>query len=89
VALTGISKISPAFAEGAKNANSSTRFKPKNFSTSETNGPTHSNESSVFFTYPIAIELADEATLISSEAAIGSADMIVKASALEKELLLN
>jgi hypothetical protein len=43
----------------------------------------------VFLTNPMAIELADDAALISSEAAIGSADMIGKASALEKELLLN
>jgi hypothetical protein len=89
VALTGISKISPALAVGAKKASSSTRFNPKNFSISETSGPTHSNTSSEFFTYPIAIELADVAALISSEEAIGSADMIGKASALEKELLLN
>jgi hypothetical protein len=62
---------------------------PKNFSISATKGPTHSNESSEFFTYPTAIELADDAAFISSGAAIGSADMIGKASALEKELLLN
>jgi hypothetical protein len=43
----------------------------------------------VFLTNPMAIELADDAALISSEAAIGSADRIGKASALEKELLLN
>jgi hypothetical protein len=56
---------------------------------SATNGPTNSYESSGFFTNPTAIELADEAAFISSGAAIGSADMISKASALEKELLLN
>jgi hypothetical protein len=56
---------------------------------SATNGPTNSYESSGFFINPIAIELADDAALISNEAAIGSADMIGKASALEKELLLN
>jgi hypothetical protein len=43
----------------------------------------------MFLTYPTAIELADEAALISSGATIGSADMIDKASALETELLLN
>jgi hypothetical protein len=39
--------------------------------------------------YPSAIESADVAALISSGAWIGSADMIGKASALEKDLLLN
>ena len=38
---------------------------------------------------PRAIELAEDAALISSGAAIGRADRIGKASALEKELLLN
>jgi hypothetical protein len=89
VALTGISKISPAFAVGPKKVNSSRRFSPKTFSISAINDPTKTNESSGFLINPTAIELADEAAFISSGAAIGNADMIGKASALEKELLLN
>jgi hypothetical protein len=62
---------------------------PKKLSISFTSGPTNSNESSEFLMNPRAIELAEDAALISSGAAIGRADMIGKASALEKELLLN
>jgi hypothetical protein len=38
---------------------------------------------------PIAIELAEAAAFVSSGAGIGNADMVSKASALEKNLLLN
>jgi hypothetical protein len=74
---------------GEKNVNSSIKLRAKCFSISATNGPTHSKEPSKFFMNPIAIELAEAAALVSSGAGIGNADMVSKASALEKNLLLN